>query len=393
MKVLQMEAMKAIVRANNWRIDTDGFLRVTMRVLKKGVYDYAPKEHGEEIAARFKDKAVIREFIDSKNFTDQALKTLEGKPIIIQGHEWRDLDNTLTDGLTVGNIAGTPYVEGDGIIADGIISNAKVIELISNKGLVEVSAGYETDLDTEHGTEEYDAAQGEPRFNHVLLIPEGKGRCGQDVRILNTKSAKETQMKVKIKNAKGVERVYEFSNEKDAETAETVARDVQDSAEADKTEAVDGKDKEVKAANHDLETAKAELETLKAKCKDLEARIEQFASEEYQEGVTKERGEYKEDEEAVMNAEVPEEEKAGIKEKLGNCKSVIERRKTLTVAVMNTKGVDLSAASDDAVSASFRTLVTFAKGKTASKGEAKAPQVKAQNTKPNDFVHPVFQRG
>lgn len=390
MNGVKLKQMKATVRVNNWREDEDGFLRVTMRVLAEGVYPYSDKEHGAEAREAFKGKTTIREFIDRKNFTADALKTLEGKPVIIEGHEWRDIDNTLTDGLTVGNIAGTPYVEEDGIIADAIISNPAAIKAIKDGKLVEVSAAYESELDVVEGNEQYDAVQGIPRFNHVLLIPSGKGRCGEKVRILNSNSAKETQMKVKIKNSKG-EKTYEFSNEKDGEIAEGMARDVQDSAAAEKEEAVKAKDGEVKTANHDLETAKAELETMKAKVKDLEETIAKFASEEYQEAMATERGEYKAQEEVVMNAEVPEEDKQkALKEKLANCKSILDRRKTITVEVMNSKGVDLSKASDDAISASFKTLVSFANSKTADASGKPPAKAKTENTKTS--VHPIYQR-
>lgn len=361
-------------------------LRVTMRVIKAGVFPYRADEHGPETAEQYKGKDVIRELIRAESFTQEALKSLEGKPVIISGHEWRDIDNTLTDGLTVGNIAGTPHVDGEAIIADAIILNPKVIEAIGTRDLVEVSAGYEAGLE-KADSPDYDAVQGEPRFNHVLLLPEGKGRCGHDVRIINAlpegAQKENTRMKVKVKNAKGVERVYEFTNEADKDTAERMAADAtQDATEKGTAE--------VETKNHELETARAELETIKAKMKELQDLVAKFASEEYQEAAAMERAQYKDSEEAVMNAEVPEGERDGLKEKLGNCKSLVERRNVLTVHVMNSKGVKLEGKSDDAIAVAFQTLVSFANSGTVDAGKAQPPKAKVGNEKP--ALHPIFMR-
>ena len=49
----------------------------------------------------------------------------------------------MKDGLTVGAVAGTPWVEGDELRCDLLLSDRDAIEAVKRGELAEVSAGYE----------------------------------------------------------------------------------------------------------------------------------------------------------------------------------------------------------------------------------------------------------
>ena len=96
-------------------------------------------------------------------------------------HEWRTPDNAMKDGLTVGAVAGTPWVEGDELRCDLLISDRDAIEAVKRGELAEVSAGYEGEITYGDGTfngEAYQARQSDFRFNHILLLPSGAAGAG-----------------------------------------------------------------------------------------------------------------------------------------------------------------------------------------------------------------------
>lgn len=132
---------------NKWRIDDDGIMTVRARVLKEGVYPYYASElQGLNIPG---DKVDV--LIPASEFTPEALKTGEGKPVVIDEHEWRTVDNALTDGYTKGSVAGEMTVEDKGIMCDLTILDAQTIEEIKSGILVEISAGYRADFEKEEG--------------------------------------------------------------------------------------------------------------------------------------------------------------------------------------------------------------------------------------------------
>lgn len=181
----------------NWRIDSDGMLRVTARVLADGVFPYLKAESPDD--AKENAEGLVGQYIPVKEFTDEALQSLEGKPVIVEDHVWRTPENTTKDGLTVGSVAGTPRVEGGYVVTDLLITDKEAIEKIKSGDLVEISSAYDGDCYSKEGVykgKPFGAVQTNLRFNHVLLLPEGAGRCGPNVRIVNHKQTKEKGMKV-----------------------------------------------------------------------------------------------------------------------------------------------------------------------------------------------------
>ena len=377
------------VNAGKWRVDEDGFMRITLCVLRPGIFDYSLDDIPEEVRKTKPDLLKWRVRIPESAFTPEFLKSSEGRPVISWKHEWQEVENIAKDDI-VGALAGMAKVEDGGMLIDAVINDKDAIAAIKSEDVQEVSAGYHSELSALENDPDADAEQLPTQMNHVVLLPKGRGRCGPSVRILN---AKETIMvKVKFKNSKGVEQTYTFENEADAQAAEQMV------AERDGAHAA-----EMTATNHTLESAKAEfaelnkrMQAMDAERKLLEEKIKQFESEEYQEAQSGQRAEYGASETAVVDncAGIPAtSEGAGaanlgeeIKGALKNAKTMNERRKIVTQKVCNAKGIPFDEAN---VPLLFGVLArTMNK---ASATEVRRPVVAKTNNEGAD-QHPIFHR-
>jgi hypothetical protein len=361
-----------------WRIDEDGFMRVTMCVLRSGVFEYAKKDMPEEVTRTAPDKEVWRLNING-DYSPDFLKSVEAKPVIIYNHDWQEVGKIEADDIK-GAIAGSASVEGGSIIVDGVITDAKTIELIQSGKLVDVSAGYNSEVSVSDSPD-YDAEQIPSNANHFVLLPKGEGRCGPTVRILNKKE-ETTMVKVKITNSSGKDAEYQFTNEADAAMAESMVKE----------NAADGT-AQMEAKNHELATAQARfaeidqvLSALNAEKMLLEQKLKEYESEEYQESQMAERAAYKSDETAVIENSLDEEQKKAVEAKLQNAKSVKDRKAIVTTHICNAKGIPC-AESD--VNGIFAVLC-----KTMNKASVteirKPTEVRTVNSKDN---HPIFHRG
>ena len=373
-----------------WRIDADGFLRVSMCVLRPGVFEYDAKDIPEEIRKKKPDLKVWRVRIPENAFDDSFLKSSEGKPVIAWSHDWQETANIDKETL-VGAMAGTALMEAGAMLIDAVISDKKTIEAVKGKNLEEVSAGYHSEIDVVDGDAEADAIQKPTMLNHVVLLPKGKGRCGPSVRIINSK--RETVMvHVKLTNSKGVQKTYAFENEADAKAAEEMVQEHDGEHKAD-----------MEAKNHDLASAQSEfakinqqLQALEASKLLLEQQIKQFESEEYQEAQGAERAQYSQDEKAVVencsgatsnsDGKGPADLKEKVEGELKNAKTMNERRKIVTSMVCNAKGIPYDESN---VKLLFGVLArTMNK---ASATEVRKPIV-TKTVNADDKKHPIFQR-
>lgn len=343
---------------SNWRVDPDGMLRVTARVLAEGVFDYAADESPGE--AKLNEKGYVGQYIPKQEFTAEALKTLEGKPVIVDEHKWRTSENTRHDGLSVGAVAGTPTVQGPYIVADLLIDDKAAIEDIKAGKLLEISAAYEGDCYAKNGVfkgEPFGAVQKDLRFNHVLLLPEGAGRCGREVRIVNKRTEEVKGMKV-IQRQFGNRRVdFKFTNEEDADRAEEMA-DEERKFNAAELDAAMAKAAEIKEQMDALKSEyDAAMETISAQ----KAQIDELMSAETQEALAQEAAAQTEAEEAIVddaveNEVIEEETKEEIKNKLQNCKTFAERRRYIVQNALKVAASELKEWNQDAIDGAFETL-------------------------------------
>lgn len=422
-------------KVTNWKVDEDGRMRIHLRMLKEGVFEYGVAELG---GLNEESGNTVNVYIPAYEFTPESLKSAEGINVVINEHEWRDASNTFTDGYTVGQVAGSPSVvttEGNTYIeCDAIIANPDIVDKIKSKGLCEISAGYKADFVKKSGTfdgKDYDYIQKNIVFNHILLLPYGSGRCGVDVKIMNRRTDKMAYI-VKHKVGNSV-RTLRFNNEDDARQAEQtldeVIRNCDESmvkleeAEKVKNEAID-EIAELKAENESLKAENCELqalnsrieniencieeikaencalkeenESLKTANEELEAKIEELKeeneilnSDEYHEEIAEEIAEQKSDEEAVMNSEFEEEEREEVLNSI-KAKNRADRMCEIAKRVLNKRGVDASEWDVARLIGSFQTIAATSKvgnKKNSVSGVNAIRTVNTNSAKDRMFAH------
>ncbi len=179
-----------------WRVDNDGMLRCTTNVLKSCVMDYGRSELNNHVPEHLEHRTMLRLYVPPDELEkESAIRSLEGKPVSID-HVWQKSGNIDS----VGNVAGAPYYDNESgmLKADILITNKKARERITKYGLtnklIEQSAAYTNKIDWTSGVApdgtEYDGVQRDLSYNHIALLEKGKGRAGEDVRILNQSEKK-----------------------------------------------------------------------------------------------------------------------------------------------------------------------------------------------------------
>lgn len=161
--------------------DENGFLIIKDNpIAKAGIFDYL----GSEVNPQLPPNEIVKV---CRTFKDLEAKKdyFKGKPIKLT-HKWvgKDGEANEADGAIIGEVgAQEPYLK-----ADLVIYNPKLIELIENGEIVELSPAYEAKLIESSG-----AYNGEPftykqellSVNHLAVVE--TGRSGSDLRIQDTK--------------------------------------------------------------------------------------------------------------------------------------------------------------------------------------------------------------
>ena len=259
MKFVNLQS--ALGQSAHWEQTDEGFLRCPVRVLRSCVMPYALSEL-EDAPPGSPDPIMMLVDMDSMTSPD-SLRSLEGVPIVTWGHSWATLEAAKL--VSKGNVAGSPRVNGPYLETDILATDAQAVQDIIDRKIGEVSAAYTAKAVFEPGVLDgvpYDARQTNIRYNHIAIIPEGEGRAGVEVRILNKSKEGEGDMatvKVKLKNGR-------YLNTDD-EGAAAVESDIQES-----TAKEEGGSKE-------LSTLMAECETLKSQYAEVSAQLEEARGE------------------------------------------------------------------------------------------------------------------
>lgn len=342
----------------NWRIDDDGMLRVTAQILADGVYEYGPHEVPKGTGVGPDGLSHI--YIPLSEFTADALKTLEGKPVIMGHHEWRDTENTQSDGLTVGAVAGKPEIRGPYVVVDLLINEKSAIDGVVSGKLTETSAAYDSTFTIQEGQykgQGFNGVQKDLRFNHVLLLPEGEGRC--NVKILNNKKAGVHKMAEKIIQMRVGNKTcsYRFTNEDDAREGEKMAED-QKAFNADELAEAVGLAQELKVQ---IDEMKAKYDEALKVVEAQKAQIDELMSAETQDALAQEALAQGEAEaaivdEAVENEVIKEEEKEEIKNRCQNARTLADRRRVLVQRALALDESVMQKWDQKQIDASFDTL-------------------------------------
>lgn len=158
----------------------EGYLRVSARLSRTGLQDYARGEIGFDGDPR----GVVRMYRpDSEVFDADSMASFAMKPVTIDHPD---------DLVTLGNFKDLAVgFSGENISRDGqflrgslLVTDAAAISAIES-GLVEISLGYTLELDMTPGKtpdgQAYDAVQRKIRGNHIALVD--AGRCGGECRL------------------------------------------------------------------------------------------------------------------------------------------------------------------------------------------------------------------
>lgn len=199
----------------------------------------------------------------------ESLATLQSAPVT-DDHPSVDVSAENWASLSKGLVEGVPrYDEASGLVlASVLVQDAKEVDLVASGERVEISCGYQCDVDPTPGVspegEQYDRVQRRIRYNHVALGPRGWGRMGPEVglrldgaavRVVDAVPEKQTEtekMGIKIRG-----REYKL----DAEGVQQAQAAVEDLTKKADTDA------------EMLSAVKAALEQALAKVKELEAKM------------------------------------------------------------------------------------------------------------------------
>ena len=155
----------------------EGYLRLAAKIARTGVQDY----YGYEIG-RTEDEAlrVFRVYRDpAEVFAPEALASFKLKPVT-DAHPFESVTAENWSKQAKGVIAEDVRRDGEHMAATLFLTDAEIINRVQRKGSVELSCGYDCELDMTGGVTEagetYDGRQIGIRGNHVAIVDQG--RCG-----------------------------------------------------------------------------------------------------------------------------------------------------------------------------------------------------------------------
>lgn len=152
-----------------------GGIKVPARLTRTGVLEY-----------RKPDGTVRRELrLPDEVFHADSLASLRDVPVTDLAHHRGFIDPSNFKEATLGH-ATDIRVDGNFVSGDLHINDARAVIDVEAKRLSDVSCGYACKLEPTSGVHEgerYDCIQRRIRYNHVAVLPPGRGRAGADVGI------------------------------------------------------------------------------------------------------------------------------------------------------------------------------------------------------------------
>lgn|SRR5574338_13828 len=166
------------------RIDVGNRIRADLRTPQGGAKIPANLTRTGVFVYHRDDGTVQRELrLPEEVFHDDAMRSIDTAAVTV-GHPGKVTpDNWRT--LSVGHPS-NPRRDGIFAAADLVINDATTLRRIDAGELVEISMGYDCEVELRSGVydgQPYDAIQRNIRYNHIGLLPEGAGRAGSAVRL------------------------------------------------------------------------------------------------------------------------------------------------------------------------------------------------------------------
>lgn len=171
----------AEITGKAYRTDA-GFLRVPTALTRAGILSYKfrdPKTGQLRIRRELRRPEEV--------FKAKSMKTMGGVPVTVWSHPPRQLTLENVSAHAKGHVSES-VERSDGNLMGGemVIQDKKAIEAAERGDLKDVSPGYIARILHKPGTYQgkpYDVEQVDIRYNHVALLPPGRGRSGPEVGI------------------------------------------------------------------------------------------------------------------------------------------------------------------------------------------------------------------
>ncbi|HDR1925706.1 TPA: DUF2213 domain-containing protein [Pasteurella multocida] len=159
----------------------DGYLVVPATLSRVGIFDYHNSELGKG------DKGIKRVARTEKSlFSDETIKSFENAPLTL-GHPDTDVNATNWKTLAVGSMRNVRRID-DHLAGDAWIYDEKAIKLIQDKGIDELSCGYQCDL-LDSSVEGADFEMSAMVGNHIAIV--ANGRCGNSCKLADQQKGNE----------------------------------------------------------------------------------------------------------------------------------------------------------------------------------------------------------
>lgn len=183
-------------------ITDEGFLRVPGRVARTGIQDYLASEL--QLTDR-KPNEIIKIYRPAEEvFNSDSLETYLGADVTVE-HPKQMVDASTYKNTSVGVVRSAGSQDGDFVVADLIIKDAKAIEAV-NSGKVQLSAGYTAEYDMTPGVTAdgvaYDGIQRSIKINHVAIV--SRARAGAQARLFDHQGDK-AMKKITLDSGRSIE--------------------------------------------------------------------------------------------------------------------------------------------------------------------------------------------
>lgn len=180
----------------------EGFLRVPGRVARTGIQDYLASEL--QLTDR-KPNEIIKIYRPAEEvFNSDSLETYLGADVTVE-HPKQMVDSSTYKNTSVGVVRSAGSQDGDFVVADLIIKDAKAIEAV-NSGKVQLSAGYTAEYDMTPGVTAdgvaYDGVQRSIKINHVAIV--SRARAGAQARLFDHQGDK-AMKKITLDSGRSIE--------------------------------------------------------------------------------------------------------------------------------------------------------------------------------------------
>lgn len=255
-------------------ISDTGFLRVKAQATRAGVQDYPEWEQ-----THFRPLKEV--------FATDSMNSLKHIPVTIMHPQARKVTSRnakqVTVGFTTDKVMQVKAGNQDFLQVEMMVTDAAAIEMIQEKKLTEVSAGYHAKLNKESGVydgQNYNVVQTDIRYNHMAMLPPMTARAGSKAQIILDSKQKDSEIvfcldiqdqNVKKLEKKGVKPMSKINiNGVDFEVSEQVEQAFKAKTMNDSNQ--------LTQANSLLVEKQKEVDTLKGMCDSLQKQLDKQPS-------------------------------------------------------------------------------------------------------------------